>query len=104
MFRYYVFDKNIYEYKDCGKEGVEIRRKDGKDINYNGDIEVEEFDEELYNYFLKMEEKGEKLAEHYKNRCNPKVYFIDSYYHQIIDSDEIINYSGNDIFIVIDND
>ena len=101
MFRYYVFDKNIYKYKVC-RDWIEIKRNDGNDINYNGDLEPEEFNEYYYNDLIHW--NLEDIANDYKNSCSPKVHLIKSCNHQIIDSDEIKNYSGVDVFIVIDND
>ena len=101
MFRYYVFDKNKYKYKDC-EEWVEIRRIDGKDINYEDDLEIEEFNEHYYNDLLHWNRKD--IAIKYKNSCCSKVHLIMSSNHQIIDSDEIKNYSNSDVFIVIDDD
>jgi len=98
-FCYYVFDKSIYEYKEC-EDWLEIRRKDGKDINYNGDLEADEFSEILYNSLLKRE--GKELAEKYKNSCNPKVYSIWSEYYQVIDNNDLENHVGVDVFIVVD--
>jgi len=98
--QYYVFNKNIYEYK-YREDGVEIRRKDGKDIDYEGDIEPVIFDEDHYKCILKYE--GEKRAEDYKNSCNPKIYTIYSGNYQIIDDNYYLeNHVGVDVFIVVD--
>ena len=94
--------KNIYEYKRH-EDWIEIRRKDGKDINYeDDDLEAEEFNEYYYNNLIHW--NREDLANDYKNTCSSKVHLIKCCYYEIIDSDEIKNYSSANIFIVIDND
>ena len=44
---YYLFDKLIYNYT-VTKDGVEIRRNDGQDINVNSNIEPNGNDDKTY--------------------------------------------------------
>ena len=44
---YYLFDKLIYNYT-VTKEGVEIRRNDGQDIDVDGKLEPNTDDNKLY--------------------------------------------------------
>ena len=97
---YYLFDKSIYNYT-ATEDGVEIRRNDGKDIDFEGYIEPLVFDEDQYNCILKFE--GKERAEEYKNTCNPKVHFIWSDNYHIIDDDYYLeNHLGVDVFLVVE--
>ena len=44
---YYLFDKLIYNYT-VTKDGVEIRRNDGQDINVDGNLEPNGNDDKTY--------------------------------------------------------
>ena len=44
---YYLFDKLIYNYTET-KDGVEIRRNDGQDINVDGNLEPNGNDDKTY--------------------------------------------------------
>ena len=44
---YYLFDKSIYNYTET-KEGVEIRRNDGQDIDVDGKLEPNTDDNKTY--------------------------------------------------------
>ena len=47
---YYLFDKSIYNYTET-KEGVEIRRNDGQDIDVDGKLEPNTDDNKLYTIY-----------------------------------------------------
>ena len=44
---YYLFDKSIYNYTDI-RDGVEIRRNDGQDIDVDGKLEPNTDDNKTY--------------------------------------------------------
>ena len=48
---YYLFDKSIYNYTET-KEGVEIRRNDGQDIDVDDKLEPNTNDNKTYTIYV----------------------------------------------------